>query len=198
MKVDVSRETMDLLKEFQALAEKWNSRINLVSGSTLPAFWDRHISDSLQIFENAAPFSGHWADLGSGGGFPGIVLAVAFRETDLSFTLVESDQRKATFLRTAIRELSLTNAKVKCDRIERIPSLNADYVSARALAGLPVLLTFLDLHLRASGEAWLLKGRNWQAEVDEARENWAFNLETFPSKTSDEAAVLKVSEVSHV
>lgn len=198
MSNDVSRETEERLHAFQALVKKWNPRINLVSSSTLSVFWDRHIVDSLQISQHILPKGGKWVDLGSGGGFPGIVLAVVFADQDLDFILVESDQRKATFLRTAIRELSLDKVKVICDRIENVPPLQANHVSARALAPLSLLLSFVDRHMSRDGTAWLLKGENWQREVQEAQSDWAFNLESFPSMTSSEAALLKVSEVSHV
>lgn len=194
----VSRETQSRLEEFQNLVQKWNPRINLISNADLSVLWSRHIQDSLQIFSHIEHRAGVWADFGSGGGFPGIVLACALADTDIKFVLVESDQRKSAFLRNVIRELKLSNVVVKSARIEQLDPIGADLISARALAPLSTLLGFTARHMRPHGEAWFLKGASWRAEIDDARQDWAFNFESFQSKTSSEAALLKVSEVNHV
>lgn len=196
--MNVSRETDDRLRKYEELIQRWNPRINLVAAGTLPLLRQRHIDDSLQFSFCVKPVRGSWVDLGSGGGLPGIVIATAFSDTDLTFTLVESDQRKVAFLRTCIRELSLSNTTVLNARIESISPLNADYISARALAPLSRLMPYLDQHLSASGRAFLMKGQNWQTEVKEARENWRFDLIPHPSRTQDGAAILEISGVSHV
>lgn len=125
MNVSVSRETMDRLTAYQALIQRWNPRINLIAPSSLPDLRHRHIEDCLQISRLIAPDTGLWTDFGSGGGLPGLVLAIANAESDTRFLLVESDQRKATFLRTVIRELGLQNATVSTARIESLDPLNA-------------------------------------------------------------------------
>lgn len=196
--MNVSRETAERLARYGQLIERWNPRINLVAPATIADLQQRHIADSLQISNYITPKSGLWADLGSGGGLPGIVLAVAFADLDTRFVLVESDQRKATFLRTCIRELGLSNATVQNARIEAIDPLNAAYLSARALAPLPKLMPYLQQHLAAEGRAFLMKGRNWQQELGEARSNWRFDVETHPSNTQDGSAILEISGVSHV
>ena len=103
--VDVSRETMDRLRHFESLVLKWQRTINLISNDTIPDVWNRHILDSAQIFHHIQPPNGPWVDIGSGGGFPGIVAAILRQEQqpDQPFVLIESDMRKATFLRTALR-----------------------------------------------------------------------------------------------
>lgn len=116
---NVSRETIERLGTFAALVRKWNPKINLVSKAGLETLWERHILDSVQVFEAAPPNPAHWADLGSGGGFPGIVAAIMAAEKSYrtKFTLVESDQRKAVFLRNAAREIGL-RVDVTTERIE--------------------------------------------------------------------------------
>lgn len=195
---DVSRETEQRLSDYASLIRKWNARINLVAPSTLPDLRQRHIDDCLQLAYLVNPKSGLWADLGSGGGLPGLVLAIAFADLDVTFQLVESDQRKAAFLRTVIRELGLSRAKVTSSRIEEENSLKASYISARALAPLPRLMAYLDRHLAVDGQAWLMKGEQWRAEMQEARKEWNFTAETFPSRTHSGAAIIKISGVSHV
>lgn len=197
--VDVSRETLDRLKTYVALLEKWNPRINLVARSTLGQIWQRHFVDSAQIFHLAPKNAGHWVDLGSGGGFPGLVVATLALELrpEMRVTLVESDTRKATFLRTVIRELGL-NASVIDQRIEAIEPLQADVLSARALADLNMLLGFSALHLDPSGTALFPKGASWEKELHDAQQRWRFCYERFTSKTEAEAVILKIREVSHV
>ena len=197
MNMHVSRETSDRLDAYQDLIRKWNPRINLVAPSTLDDLKKRHIDDCLQLAAQVSTVSGSWVDLGSGGGLPGIVVAIALADQNLSITLIESDQRKSAFLRTAIRELDLNNAQILTARIEQAAPQNADYLSARALAPLPRLMPYLVRHLGANGQAWLMKGQRWQDEVDEARQAWAFDVESYESVTQSGAAILKISGVTH-
>ncbi|TGN68686.1 16S rRNA (guanine(527)-N(7))-methyltransferase RsmG [Paracoccus liaowanqingii] len=193
----VSRETMERLSAYHALVQKWNPKINLVAASTLPDFRSRHLDDSLQLFTLADPKAGLWLDLGSGGGLPGLVVAIMGADRQLSVVLVESDQRKSAFLRTAIRELLLPNASVISERIMSIAPQSADHVSARALAPLPQLLEMVHLHMKPTGTAYLMKGRTWRDESARARHDWRFDLDAVPSSTDPEAAILKVTGVSH-
>ena len=194
----VSRETSDKLAQFAQLVEKWTAKINLISKPSIPHIWDRHIRDSVQLYQHA-PMGSHWVDLGSGGGFPAIVLALMSQQDgcQTKFTLVESDQRKCVFLRTAIRELGL-DASVINDRIEKIAPLNADILSARALANLKTLVGFANLHLAEDGVALFPKGSNWEAEDVDAREDWQYNCDSIRSETDPSAAVLRIKEISHV
>jgi 16S rRNA (guanine527-N7)-methyltransferase len=192
----VSRETEDKLARYAGLVRRWNSSINLVSRGTLDNFQERHIQDSLQLVDlTDAP--SHWVDLGSGGGLPGIAVAAALQAQQTRFTLVESDRRKAVFLRTAVREMQLERVEILAQRIEQAPPQHADLVSARALAPLASLLGWVARHMRPDGVALLPKGREWQAEIDLARHHWQFHSEVFPSRTDPEAVVLKISGVSH-
>jgi 16S rRNA (guanine527-N7)-methyltransferase len=194
----VSRETIDRLKIYADLLTKWNPHINLVSGSTIKNLWSRHIEDSAQIFTLVTEVEGSWVDLGSGGGFPGLVIAILAQgsNSNLQVTLVESDVRKATFLRTVIRECKLS-VRVLTDRIEALPSLQADVISARALAELPQLLRFADLHLRANGTALFQKGARWQKELAAVDKSWSFQLDRFTSVTEPEAVILRMRGIKH-
>lgn len=197
MSLNVSRETAERLEAYQSLLVKWNAKINLIAPSTVDDIFARHIEDSLQLATYAKPITGVWSDLGSGGGLPGLVLAIHYSETPIEFVLVESDQRKATFLRTVIRETGIKNTKILTKRIETIDPLKAAYISARALAPLPLLMSYLNRHLAEDGQAWLLKGEHWETEVDEARKDWKFNLISTPSRTHKHGAILKIDGISH-
>lgn len=194
--LNVSRETIDRLKEFEKLVLKWTKHINLIAPATTPDIWDRHIVDSIQLYQySPKPFKS-WADLGSGGGFPGIVLAIVARQMvpDAQFTLVESDTRKATFLRTSIRELDL-NANVVADRLENAEPIGADVISARALSPLTGLFSMITRHIGPNGIAIIPKGRAYEAEIAKAKENWRFDLQCQPSITDPEARILIVKDI---
>ena len=195
--MNVSRETEERLTRYSDLLRHWSSRINLVSPADMSNFRLRHLSDCLQLANLAPEKVDTWADLGSGGGLPGLVMAIAYGDKVNHFVLVESDQRKATFLRQAVRELGLENVTVLARRIEVVEPLNADVVSARALAPLPTLMAYLKRHLSTTGQAFLFKGRQWQSEVEDARREWSFDYRAHPSTTQDGAAVLEISGVSH-
>lgn len=196
--LDVSRETFEKLQAFSSLVQKWTAKINLISKSSVQEIWERHILDSAQIF-NLAPSHGRWVDLGSGGGFPGIVAAILSEgvQSEHEIILVESDQRKAVFLRTAIRELSLS-ARVITSRIEEIQPLEADILSARALADLNALMGFAAHHLKNTGVALFPKGVQWQKEHAEAEKQWSYQCEIIKSKSNPAAAILKIKDISRV
>lgn len=197
--MDVSRETSDRLGIYAQLLRKWNPRINLVSRNTLDDLETRHIADSMQVFDLASRGWKHWADLGSGGGFPGLVIAILAAEfsPEAQVTLVESDQRKCAFLRTVIRETGVP-AAVIAERIEATAPLSADILSARALADLDALLGFADRHLGDAGTALFSKGANWKKEVDNARVQWRFDCEATTSRTEPNAVILKIGGITRV
>ncbi len=197
--LDVSRETMDRLRIYETLLKKWNPAINLVSRYTIKDAWTRHFLDSAQVFDLANHPIGHWADLGTGGGFPGLVIAIlaAERDSPRKITLVESDVRKATFLRTVARETGMS-VDVKAERIEVCDSLKADVLSARALADLPTLLGFCERHLALDGQAIFLKGATWEKEVEDAERTWRFDCRVVKSQTEQGPAILCISGVSRV
>ena len=194
---DVSRETTDLLEQYVKLIKKWNSSINLVSKSTIPDVWHRHIADSAQLINHVpsnTPLK--WVDIGSGGGLPGIVISVLAKDRDprVDLSLVESDTRKCVFLRTVVRELGL-DVDVIEERIELLPSLNADVISARAFTGLSRLLEISANHANSNTVCLFLKGQTHNAELTEAHENWNINVESFPSITDSTARLLKIKGI---
>ena len=193
---DVSRETFVKLEQFSALVERWNPHINLVSKSTIPDIWNRHIVDSAQLFQFANDAPKIWLDIGSGGGFPGVVMAVIAQEKSpvTRFTFIESDQRKSTFLRTAARELGL-QVEILAERVEDAAPQNADVVTARALAALNELFPYIQRHLAGGGCAILPKGRTYQDEIEAARKDWRFEIKCHPSMTDKQAQILIVKDV---
>lgn len=196
--LNVSRETSDRLKVYAALLEKWNPKINLVSKNSLSQLWVRHIMDSVQVF-GCTTANGHWVDLGSGGGFPGLVVAclAAEKAPNLRVTLIESDQRKSAFLRTVVRETGL-KTKVVVDRIESTPPQGADILSARALTDLSGLLAFTGRHLKTDGTALFQKGASWEKELAKALTEWSFEYDPITSMTEPDAIILKIRGVSCV
>jgi 16S rRNA (guanine527-N7)-methyltransferase len=194
--VSVSRETFAALQSYEALVQRWNPAINLVSKSTIQTLWQRHILDSAQVFALGPANAQSWVDLGSGGGFPGLVVAILAKELkpDLRVTLVESDLRKATFLRQAAQTLGLS-AVVLSKRIEAVDPLNANVLSARALAPLAGLLGFAQHHLSAQGTAIFPKGARFAEEIAEARKTWTFDVDIQPSLSEGEAAILVIRNI---
>lgn len=195
--VNVSRETIEGLEHFAALIEKWTAKINLISKGSLSDLWDRHILDSAQLLKICPRNIHNWLDLGSGGGLPGVVVAILAKELIpmLTMTMVESDKRKSVFLRTAIRELDL-NATVLNARIEKLPPVRVDVISARALAELDVLLAFAEPHLTKNTVCLFQKGEKWEKELSKAQQSWSFQCDITKSKTQLGAIILKLGEVS--
>ncbi len=192
--LDVSRETSEKLEALAALTLKWTNKINLISRSTREDIQDRHIRDSAQLYLLAPTSWISWTDLGSGGGYPGLVIATLASGRQ-RVTLIESDARKCTFLRTAIRELDLP-ASVVNERIENANLVSSDVVSARALAPLESLLTYTEHLLKKDGVALFPKGRGYLDEIAAAHRNWAFEHEALPSITSPDARILRLSGIN--
>ena len=191
MAFDVSRETSERLDAFADLAQKWNKRISLVSRGDADAIVTRHIEDSLQLRRFLRESDVHLTDLGSGGGFPALVLAIAH---NLRVTLIESDRRKAAFLSTALRELNLSG-DVVADRIETLAPLQAPLMTARALAPLPKLMELVAPHLAPEGRFLAPKGRAWRGELDEARSSWTFEVQSHQSITDPDAVILEFTDI---
>jgi 16S rRNA (guanine527-N7)-methyltransferase len=193
---DVSRETKEKLGLLESELRRWQAIKNLVGPGTLDHIWDRHIVDSLQLLE-LAPTAKTWLDLGSGAGFPGLVLAIAGYERGLQVDLVESNSRKCAFLRHIVR-LTGARAKVHEARLETvIPSFvgKADIVSARALASLAQLLEWTEPLLKTGTTGLFPKGRDAESELTEARESWTFDLEILPSRTDADARILRITSI---
>jgi 16S rRNA (guanine527-N7)-methyltransferase len=197
MMPDVSRETADRLAAFTEIFRKWAKAVNLVGSSTIADLEIRHIADSLQIAK-FAPDSGRlWVDLGSGGGFPGLIIAALQAEThpNRTFTLIESDQRKCTFLRQAARAMKL-QVNVVTARIEMLPALGASIISARALAPLEVLCGYAHRHLAPDGLALFMKGEGYAKEILAAKSaGWAFDAEYKASETQQGSVIVVMRNI---
>ena len=197
--LNVSRETFLRLKEYEKLLFKWNAKINLVSRSTLDNFWNRHVLDSAQFLSSVGEKAGKWVDLGSGGGLPGLVVAILSDEVELvnKLFLVEADVRKAVFLKTVCRELGL-KVEVYNNRIEELPLMSANIVSARALAPLKTLCLYAKNHLEKDGLAVFAKGENWKSELVEAQKKWIFSYEAVKSTLHEGSVVLVLRGIKSV
>ncbi len=186
--LNVSRETMDRFNYYLGLLEKWQKRINLVSNSSLALAWQRHILDSGQLAAHLPDGTKRILDVGSGAGFPGLVLAIM---TDCEVQLVESDQRKAIFMTTVIRELGLSAQVYNC-RIESMPPLGSDVISARALAPLPKLLTLLKNQIHQNSVCLFLKGATLEQELTNLHSYSTMDFTIYPSLSDPDGAVLKM------
>lgn len=183
---------------YEDLLLKWNPKINLVAKSTLENVRERHFADSLQLWPLRPAGCRRWLDLGTGAGFPGLAIAITAAELapGLQVVLVESDQRKAAFLNTVLRETGVM-AEVIVRRIEDIPPQEADVVSARALAPLSRLLTMAAPHLTSGGMGLFPKGAMAEEEIVEALAIWRFSVQKVPSRTDPRGLILKVGDLSH-
>lgn len=187
------------LRQFTQLILKWNQHINLISRASEAQIWDRHIIDSVQIWPISPERTKIWADIGSGGGLPGIVVAVLGKSLrpDMKVVLIESDRRKAAFLVQASQALSL-NCDVRAARIESVNDLGADVVSARALGPLSMLLG-LGKSVAAEDAVMIFpKGERAEDEIAVARQDWRFKLTQTPSVTNPAASLLRITGVHHV
>lgn len=185
----VSRETLERLTAYVNLLGQWNRRINLVSANTMGDIWRRHILDSAQLYPLLPPRTRILIDLGSGAGLPGLILAImGIAEVHL----IESDQRKAVFLREAVR-ITGASATIHAQRIESIPPFIADAVTARALADLSQLIEISEKFRNARTLCLFLKGKSAADELAVAEQSWNITAETIPSVTEPGAAILKLT-----
>jgi 16S rRNA (guanine527-N7)-methyltransferase len=197
--LQISDLATERLKIFVALLAKWNAAINLVSPASLTDVWTRHVADSAQVIDYAPIRRARWLDMGSGAGFPGVVIALITADTPnpVEMILVESDQRKAAFLSTVSRETGVPMI-IQAARIEAVAPQNVDIVSARALAPLVKLCAFAERHLAPDGAALFLKGGHYDAEIAEARRTWSFSLDVGRSSTDPAGAILIMKDLRRV
>jgi 16S rRNA (guanine527-N7)-methyltransferase len=184
----VSRETLERLTVFLDLLRRWQPAINLVASATLTDPWRRHVLDSAQLAAHVPAGAADLVDLGSGAGFPGMVLALLGVR---GVHLIEGDRRKAQFLHEVAR-VTGAPAKIHAVRIEQMQGWPAAVITARALAPLPRLLELADRFLVADSVALFLKGKSVERELTDARANWHMVPETFPSLSEPTGTVLKL------
>jgi 16S rRNA (guanine527-N7)-methyltransferase len=195
LRVDVSRETRDQLEALVHTLGRWQKAINLIGKATLEDIWVRHVLDSAQLVSLIPKSAQSLVDLGSGGGFPGLVLAAL--RPEMQVTLIEADARKGAFLGEASRRMSLkTQLKVVISRIEAAPATRADIVTARALAPLGQLLAWAAPHRADTAICLFHKGKGWQAELTGAMKDWDIVAQPFASVTDRDAVLLRISQFS--
>lgn len=192
----VPRETIHRLTRYAELLTQWQARTNLVAASTLPSLWSRHFADSAQL-SGLAPEARLWLDLGSGAGFPGLVVAILQAGTpDFHMHLVESNRKKCAFLAEVTRETKAA-VDIHCVRIEDLAesaqSLEGDVVSARALAPLPRLLELASPFFGPATRGLFLKGREAESEIEAARANFDFAVSLHPSVTSADSHIVEIT-----
>jgi 16S rRNA (guanine527-N7)-methyltransferase len=187
----VSRETLARLETMVETLLRWQKAINLVGRATLDDVWTRHILDSAQLAPLIPETAKSLVDLGSGAGFPGLVLAALRPELDV--TLIESDARKSAYLGEAARKMGLPKQpKIVVSRIEAAPPAQADIVTARALAPLGQLLAWADRHRANPAICLFHKGKDWQAELTGAMKDWEIECTPQPSVTDRDAVILRI------
>ena len=200
MMADVSRETLEQCRELEAEVRRWQKTTNLIAPSTLPERWERHILDSLQL-ASLVPANSRIVDVGSGGGFPALPLAIwQSQEGGGSVDAVESNRKKTSFLRQTARKLGFSDfLTVHSSRIEGVAPQDcpADIFTARALAALGQLFVFVQPWAAENSQLRCLfhKGREYRAEVETCRGDWEFDLGEWPSKTSEDARILEITHL---
>ncbi len=188
---DVSRETIERLDAVLLTLDDWRKRSNLIGPKEWDRIWTRHVADSFQILDHI-PESARVVDLGSGAGFPGLVIAAA--RPDGHVTMMESVGKKCAFLRAAIDAADLS-ASVYQGRVESAPSSEADIVTARAFAPMPRLLEFASPWTKNGATGVFLKGERWKDELTDAKQSWSFAYEAIPSRTGGSGVILIVREL---
>lgn len=214
--VDVSHETLERLKIYAALLEQWQAKMNLVGPGSLPDMWRRHFLDSAQLLalvQKARPDLKNptWVDLGSGAGFPGLVLAIMGAGTgkgkdggdkdEGGVHLVESNGRKCAFLRQVIRETGAAATVHNC-RIEALadlkPGLRPDVITSRALASVEKILELSENLIEPNTEIWLLKSQYIETELTQATISWGVEAETYPSRSDPSGVILRLKGIQRV
>lgn len=190
--MDVSRETFVRLERYVSLLRQWQGSVNLIGPGTEAMIWERHIADSLFLLPLLEKYGASEAlDLGSGGGFPGMVCALA--APDRAWTLVDSDRKKCEFLKHVSRETSV-KATVLCRRIEALQNVHSLWVTARALASVAQILDWTQAVRLPSSRLFLLKGRQVEKELDEAKRRWSFEVEVSRVE-SQEGVIIHLSHI---
>ena len=194
--LNVSRETLNCFCEYKTLLSKWNEKINLVSKNTLVDIWERHFLDSGQIIKHVEASGKRWVDVGSGAGFPGLVVALLLRDRkiDCNLVLVEKNPKKGFFLNEVIRKLNL-NVEVVNDNIYTLEPLNADILTARAFSELNNLIEISFRHRKKEGLCLFLKGENYRFELDKTLNYWFFDYDVVDSLSSSSGKIIRVKKI---
>tara|TARA_A100001234_G_scaffold74196_1_gene65568 strand:- start:3 stop:623 length:621 start_codon:yes stop_codon:yes gene_type:complete len=194
--LNVSRETLNGFYEYETLLTKWNEKINLVSKNTLVDIWERHFLDSGQIIKHVEVSGKRWVDVGSGAGFPGLVVALLLRDRkiDCDLVVVEKNSKKVFFLNEVIRKLNLS-VEVVNDKIDNLEPLNADILTARAFSELNNLIEIAFRHRKKEGICLFLKGENYRIELDKTLNYWFFDYDIVDSLSSSSGKIIRVKKI---
>ena len=194
--LNVSRETLNGFYEYETLLSKWNEKINLVSKNTLVDIWERHFLDSGQIIKHVEASGKRWVDVGSGAGFPGLVVALLLRDRkiDCDLVLVEKNLKKGFFLSEVIRKLKLS-VEVVNDNIDTLEPLKADILTARAFSELNKLIEIAFRHRKKEGICLFLKGENYRMELDKTLNYWFFDYDIVDSLSSSSGKIIRVKKI---
>lgn len=191
---NVSRETLLKLEEFAELLQKKNQHLNLIAKATEEQIWDRHIMDSYQIIDLIDDKNANFIDVGSGGGFPGLVMAISGYK---NLTLIDARKKKTEFLQEVAEKLQL-KVKVKWIRVENYNFSKNSIITTRAFASLDKTLNLLAPNLNNIRKLYLIKGENYQKEIDEAKKTWTFKINLHISKTNSNSKILEIWDIRNV
>lgn len=196
-KYNVSHETIQKLELYQQSLADWQNKFNLVSNSTIEDAWNRHFVDSMQLFALIPQEAKTLVDIGSGAGFPGMVLAIMANAATpyLKVTLVDSVHKKTLYL-NHVKEITNTQVNILNRRIENIKQKTFDVITARAVIALKDLLGYAQPLFRKNSICIFPKGKNYLAEISEAKKEWYFNFEIVPSQTSEESVILLIKNLN--
>lgn len=189
--IDVSRETYEKINIVVGVLDKWRKTHNLIGPMERARLWRRHILDSLQVYQYRDKDALKWIDLGSGAGFPALIMACASADSEEKFTLVEAAGKKCAFLRVAAREANL-NISVENSRIEAVSRETFNHVTSRALASLPQLYEYSERFLANKASCVFLKGKEVMQEIESAQSDWAFDYQLHESFSHTEGRILVV------
>ncbi len=192
----VSDDVLERLRAFVALLEKWQRTVNLVGRGSLGDVWRRHMLDSTQLGAHLPKDAKIIADIGSGAGFPGLVLAITEADIGAEFHLIESHARKCAFLNEANR-ITGAGAVIHHCRMEDLTNITADVIVARAVAPLDKLLQYAFPVLKKGGQCFFLKGKNWREELTKTQKNWIMKESRLQSLSDASGMVLKLEEIEH-
>ena len=193
---NVSRETIDELKKYEALVVEWNAKFNLISKSSVQYIWKRHILDSLQLCQFLKNTDKVMFDFGSGAGFPAIVLSIVSKQLfpELKIYLIESISKKALFL-NVVKDILNLNIEVINDRIENIKTENVDVISSRAMASLDKLMEYSKPFCSKNTRLIFPKGGKYQDEIDLSQKSWSFDLDIVQSETDESGKILYIKNL---
>ena len=196
-KYNVSRETFDRLKAYEASLKEWQNKFNLVSNASLEDAWERHFKDSVQLFKYVPERSRILLDFGSGAGFPGMVIAIMAEEKmpNLKVKLIESIKKKTLYL-NAVKDICNVRVQIINDRIENIPSFSADVITSRAMCNLNDLLKYSNKFSNKKTTLIFPKGKSYKEELNIAQKNWNFDCNIFANEINPEGVILVINNLS--